>query len=337
MKAARLHELGGVPQIDEVAPPEGPGVIRVAAVSLNPIDISIANGRFYGGSPPLPYVIGSEAVATTEDGRRVWVRGRQLLAEAIDPADPGVAWVFDVPEGVDDATALGCGISGLTAWLAVTWRTEVRTDDTVLVLGASGTLGSVAVQAAKALGARRVIGAARRTDLVPAAADEVVDLTADGELPAASLIVDALWGEPLERAFAAAPVGVRIVHLGQSAGPAATILSAWVRGKDGNDSRPLALRHPCRRGRDWLSRALRAGTRGPDHVRHRDLPARPGRRGMGTPGLGQPGREDRRRGELTGSRRGPARPSEPGASPVASGAPRRRHRPPRRARRDHRT
>jgi NADPH:quinone reductase-like Zn-dependent oxidoreductase len=228
MKAARLHELGAVPQVDVLDPPEGPEVVRVTAVALNPIDVSIANGRFYGGTPPLPYVIGSEAVATTADGRRVWVRGRQLLAEVVKP---GSAWVFDIPEGVDDATALGCGISGLTAWLAVTWRTEVRTDDTVLVLGASGTLGSVAVQAAKALGARRVIGAARRTDLVPAVADEVVDLTADGELPAASLIVDALWGEPFERAFAAAPVGVRVVHLGQSAGPAATIQSGWVRGK----------------------------------------------------------------------------------------------------------
>ncbi len=228
MKAARLHELGGLPQVDELDPPEGPEVVRITAVSLNPVDISIGNGRFYGGTPPLPYVIGSEAVGTVADGRRVWVRGRQLLAEAVDP---GSAWVFDVPEGVDDATALGCGISGLTAWLAVTRRTEVRSDDTVLVLGASGTLGSVAVQAAKVLGARRVIGAARRTDLVPPAADEVVDLSEEGDLPSASLIVDALWGEPFERAFAAAPVGVRVVHLGQSAGPTATIQSAWVRGK----------------------------------------------------------------------------------------------------------
>ncbi|HEX4518230.1 MAG TPA: hypothetical protein VH063_01490 [Gaiellaceae bacterium] len=228
MKAARLHELGGVPTIDEIPAPAGPGLVRVASVALNPIDISVANGRFYGGTPPLPYVIGSEAIGTTEDGRRVWVRGRQLLAEVVDP---GSAWVFDVPEGVDDATALGCGIAGVTAWLALIWRTQVKSDDTVLVLGASGTLGAVAVQAAKVLGARHVIGAARRTEGVPAAADEVVDLSEGGELPSASLIVDALWGEPLERALAAAQVGVRVVHLGQSAGPSATLLSAWVRGR----------------------------------------------------------------------------------------------------------
>ncbi len=228
MKAVRLHEIGGVPQIDEIDPPEGDALVQVSSVAFNPIDISIANGRFYGGTPPTPYVVGSEAIGTTGDGRRVWVRGRQLLAELVDP---GPGWTFDVPPGLDDATALGCGIAGLTAWLAVSWRAPVRADDTVLVLGASGTLGSVAVQAAKVLGAQRVIGAARRTDLVPAAADEVFALDGEGEFPSASLIVDALWGEPLEGAFAAAPVGVRIVHLGQSAGPSATLLSAWVRGK----------------------------------------------------------------------------------------------------------
>src|SRR5438105_3446462 len=78
---------------------------------------------------------------------------------------------------------------------------------------------------------RVVIGAARRTDLVPPEADEVVDLTAGGEMPPATLIVDGLWGEPVERALAAAPVGVRVVQLGQSAGPEATLQSGWVRGR----------------------------------------------------------------------------------------------------------
>jgi NADPH2:quinone reductase len=159
----------------------------------------------------------------------VWVRGRNgLFAELADPAG---GWVFEIPEGVDDGTALGCGIAGLTAWLAVSWRTPVRPDDTVLVLGASGTLGSVAVQGAKLLGAKRVIGAARKVDRIPEAADEAFDLGSDGDMPAATLIVDALWGTPIERALAAAPQGVRVVHMGQIAGPTATLESGWVRGK----------------------------------------------------------------------------------------------------------
>jgi len=230
VRAARLHTIGGLPQVDEIDPPVGPGLVHVSASALNPVDISIGSGRFYGGSPPTPYTIGSEAVGSAEDGRRVWVRSRNRgsMAEVVDPEG---GWVFDVPDGVDDALALACGIAGLTAWLGVSWRARVREDDTVLVLGASGTLGSVAVQGARLLGARRVIGAARRTDLVPAEADEVVDLANGGELPQATFVVDALWGEPLERALAAAASGVRVVHLGQSAGSAATLQSAWVRGK----------------------------------------------------------------------------------------------------------
>ena len=76
MRAARLHEIGGIPRVGEIDPPVGPNLIEVSATALNPIDIAIGNGRFYGGTPQTPYVIGSEAVARTPDGRRVWLRGR---------------------------------------------------------------------------------------------------------------------------------------------------------------------------------------------------------------------------------------------------------------------
>ena len=231
MKAAVLNELGGVPQVGEVETPSGPHVVDVLAAALNPVDIAIGNGRFYGGSPDPPYVIGGEGVGKAADGRRIWFRGSATIAEyAVAPPDHA----YDVPDGVDDAVALACGIAGLTGWLAVAWRTRVTADDTVLVLGASGTLGATAVQGAKVLGAQRVVGAARRVDLVPDAADEAVELAGDYELPEATVIVDALWGEPAERALAAAARGARVVHLGQSAGPTATLQSAWVRGKQLN-------------------------------------------------------------------------------------------------------
>lgn len=223
MRAVRLPEIGGVPRVDEIDPPAGE-TVEVVAVPLNPIDIAIGTGRFYGGSPDTPYVIGSEAIGRTADGRLVWWRGSATAAERAVPGE-----TVDVPEGVDPVDAAVCGIAGVTGWLAVTWRTQVREDDTVLVLGASGTAGSIALQAAKILGAKRVIGAARSLDAVPSLADEVVDV--NGELPEATLIVDALWGDPLERALASAARGARIVHFGQSAGPTATLPSAAVRGK----------------------------------------------------------------------------------------------------------
>ena len=228
MRAARLHELGGTPRIDEVDAPEGPNVIAVTAAGLNPVDIAIGNGRFYGGSPQTPYVIGSEGVGTTADGRRIWFRGSGTIAEQAAAAEERT---FDVPDGVDDELALACGIAGLTGWLAVAWRAKVTAEDTVLVLGASGSVGAAAVQGAKLLGAHRVVGAARQTDRVPEAADEVVELGDSYELPEATVVIDGLWGVPAERALEAAAHGVRFVQLGQSAGPTAILQSGWVRGK----------------------------------------------------------------------------------------------------------
>ncbi|MFL5962796.1 MAG: zinc-binding alcohol dehydrogenase family protein [Gaiellaceae bacterium] len=223
MRAARVHEIGGVAQVDEIEPPAGE-TIEVVAAPLNPMDIAIGAGRFYGGSPEPPYVIGAEAIGRTGDGRLVWWRGPATAAERAVPGE-----TVDVPERIEPESAAACGIAGVTGWLAVTWRAPVREDDTVLVLGASGTAGGIALQAAKFLGAKRVIGAARHLDAVPDVADEKVDV--DGDLPEATLIVDALWGEPLERALTSAAQGARILHFGQSAGPTATLPSAAVRGK----------------------------------------------------------------------------------------------------------
>lgn len=228
MRAARLHELGGVPQVDDVDAPEGSHVVAVSAAALNPVDISIGSGRFYGGSPETPYVVGSEGVGTAADGRRVWFRGNATVAEQ---AAASPEQVCEVPGGLDDATALACGIAGVTGWLAVAWRAEVTPDDTVLVLGASGIVGSAALQGAKVLGAKRVVGAARNTDNVPEVADEVVSLADGDELPEATVVVDTLWGAPAERALERAARGVRFVHLGQSAGPEARLQSGWVRGR----------------------------------------------------------------------------------------------------------
>src|SRR5665213_3446007 len=103
MRAARLHEIGGVPQVDEIDPPAG-DAIEVVAVPLNPIDIAIGAGRFYGGSPDTPYVIGSEAIGRTADGRLVWWRGPATAAEHAVPGE-----IVEVPGGVDPKDAAVCG------------------------------------------------------------------------------------------------------------------------------------------------------------------------------------------------------------------------------------
>src|SRR5581483_11960825 len=127
MRAARLHELGGVPQVDELDEPGDGVLLEVTASALNPVDIAIGSGRFYGGSPEPPYVIGSEAVGRTGGGRRVGYYARATMGERVPLAGPERA--VEIPDGVDDDVALACGIAGLTGWLAVVWRGGVRPED----------------------------------------------------------------------------------------------------------------------------------------------------------------------------------------------------------------
>jgi NADPH:quinone reductase-like Zn-dependent oxidoreductase len=144
-----------------------------------------------------------------------------------------------LPDGVDPALAAAAGIAGLAGWLAVASKANVTPADRVLVIGASGVVGLVAVQAAKLLGAGNVVAAGRDLRRLRRArelgADEIVEL---GGIPAAfgeegfTVCIDPLWGEPVADALASAARHARIVHVGQSAGPEAPLRSADVRGKE---------------------------------------------------------------------------------------------------------
>jgi NADPH2:quinone reductase len=251
VQGAQIRELGQPPALADVEPPEpeeGQILVEVAAVALNPVDLAVAAGRFYGGHPELPYVPGSEAVGRVAGGTRVYVSGGGLglvrngtLTERVAASE---ADLCPVPEGVGDAVAVAAGIAGIAGWLPVAWRSPVQQGDRVLVLGATGTVGSVAVQAARALGAERVVAAGRDVERLRRAkrlgadatirlgggdpGEEVADAF-DGHGP--TLIVDMLWGEPLAAVLAVAAPGARVVHVGQSAGPEAALRSADVRGK----------------------------------------------------------------------------------------------------------
>jgi NADPH2:quinone reductase len=117
--------------------------------------------------------------------------------------------------------------------MPLAWRAPISDDDRVLVLGATGTAGQVALQAARLLGAAHIVAAGRNPAGLERAlelgADEAVGL--DGDFGEPTYVFDPLCGEPLEWAVAAAAAGARIVQLGGAAGATATLPSASIRGK----------------------------------------------------------------------------------------------------------
>ncbi len=251
MRAAVIEELGQPPaagEYEEPAPGDGDVIVQILAAPLNPIDIAVSSGRLPAGHPPLPYVPGCEGVGTTEAGELVWaVRGGlgiQRNGSLAERVRIDASALVPVPTGTDPALAGALGIAGMAGWLPVAWRAPVREGETVLVLGATGTVGRVAVQAARLLGAGRIVAVGRNREALERMAGAAVDATVTldgGDLAerlreacggnGPDLIVDPLWGEPLVAAVEIAAPGARIVQLGQSAGAEATLTSAAIRFK----------------------------------------------------------------------------------------------------------
>ena len=191
-----------------------------------------------------PCIAGYEAVVQLGDGTRCYLAGPPApygtLAELVPVPDSAG---FPVPAGVDPGLAAALGVTGIVGWVALDYRGHLQTGETVLVLGAGGSAGQLAVQSARILGAGRVVGAARGKALEQAAdrgADAVVDLADDQAIDAGlaaaapggyDVIVDFLWGGPAPHAMNHANVGARYIQVGSSAGPTSTITAATIRNK----------------------------------------------------------------------------------------------------------
>jgi NADPH2:quinone reductase len=251
MRAAVIHTQGEPPRIDDVPEPEpgtGQALVELGAAGVNPIDIAIGSGRFYGGSPDLPYVAGREGIGRVVGGDG-FLPGARVYTGRAEPGSLAERFVVDadsyeLPEGDDDELAVALGIAGLAGWLAVAYQAQVRPGDSVLVLGATGTVGHVAIQAARLEGASRVVAAGRNAARLQRASELGADATVtidDGDLATAirdafdgdgpDVVIDPLWGPPLAAAIEAAARFARVVNLGQSAGADATLRSGAVRGK----------------------------------------------------------------------------------------------------------
>ncbi len=256
MKAAVLHALGKAPRCEEFAEPaagKDEAVVRVRAASLKAIDKQLASGSHYASPRELPVVCGTDGVGELEDGTRVFFGGpRRPYGAMAERTVAPRAFCFPVPPSIDDDTAAALPNPGVSAWLSLTHRAKFAPGETVLILGATGVTGQLAVQIAKLLGAKRVIGAGRNARVLGRLREVGADATIQLDQPGDSLkqafareagdagfdvVIDYVWGRPTETLlaaitkseFAAVTKETRLVQVGESAGPTIALPAAVLR------------------------------------------------------------------------------------------------------------
>ena len=256
MKAAVLHELGKAPRFEEFTEPtagKDEVILRVRAASLKAVDKQLASGSHYASPRELPVVCGTDGVGELEDGRRVFFGGpRRPFGAMAERTVAPQAFCFAVPAGVDDDTAAALPNPGVSAWLSLTHRAKLASGETVLILGATGVTGQMAVQIAKLLGAKRVIGAGRNERVLGRLRELGADATIQIDQSADALknsfareagdagydvVLDYLWGRPTETLlaaitkpeFAVVTRETRLVQVGESAGAAISLPAAVLR------------------------------------------------------------------------------------------------------------
>jgi len=250
VRAAVIERYGEPPVLRDVPEPkvDGASLVEVIAAPLNPVDLSIASGKFYAGSPPTPYVAGGEGIGRPlqpgKPGARVYFRAALPNGALAERAVIARGETVPIPDSVPDGVAAGLGTPGIAAYLALTRRAQLKAGETVLILAASGVLGVCAVQVARLLGAGRIVAGARDDRALARAkelgADATVDLkqtdgltdrireASGGQL---NVVIDPVWGVPGVAALEAMSPFGRFVQLGQSAAPEAVVKSGILRGR----------------------------------------------------------------------------------------------------------
>jgi NADPH:quinone reductase len=237
-RAARVQAHGKPLMVDEVdtaRPGDDEVVVEMAYAGVNPIDRYIAEGRVAPDSP-LPRTMGMEGAGRLAgDGQPVLVHGGGLAMKrdgtwAEQVVAPRSA-VTAIPPGVDLVQAAGMGVAGVTAWRTATEQARVTADDRVLVLGASGGVGSMLVSLCSSLGAR-VWGQSGNPDkaafITAQGAEEVVTAAASELVAAVEPLAPTVIFDALGAGFSAAAIEAltpfgRLVSFGVSAGPMAEI------------------------------------------------------------------------------------------------------------------
>ncbi len=253
MKAAIVTEAGTTPiygDFKEPVPAIGEVQVTVSAAALSNVVKSRASGTHYSSSAQLPFVVGIDGVGHLEDGSRVYFALPKapfgsMSEKTVIPHSQCVS----LPDDLDDVTA-AIANPGMSAWAAFKERARLTAGETVLVNGATGTAGRLAVQIAKYLGARKVVATGRNAEALQAVSLLGADVTIplgdgreafedalkeqfDGD--GIDVVLDYLWGPSAERIIVAGAkagkdaVPIRFVHIGAVSAPNITLPSAALR------------------------------------------------------------------------------------------------------------
>src|SRR5438093_1269582 len=256
MKAAVLHSLGEPPRFEDFRDPyprSDEVKVLVKAASLKNIDKEMARGSHYDRYAELPVVCGIDGVGILDDGTRAFCGGpRAPFGMMAEHTVVSRAWCLPIPDAVDDVTAAALPNPALSSWLPLVWRVQLKPGETVLILGATGVAGRLAVQIARHLGAGRVVAVGRNPEVLKTLPDLGADTTIsldkpDRELVAAfkaeanrkhfDIVLDFLWGHPTEvlldavtgHDVTAESRRIRLVEIGEMAGPHISLAAAALR------------------------------------------------------------------------------------------------------------
>ena len=256
MNASVVHSLNSPPRYEVFADPvpaEGEVLVQVTAAGLHPIVKALANGTHYGSTGEFPLIPGIDGTGRLPDGSAVYFGlSRPPFGTFAERSLTLRKRCLALPDGLDPVTAAALANPGMSSWVALKFRAGFAAGESVLILGATGVAGQLAVQISKRLAARRVIAAGRNPKalavLSELGADQIVSLdqSQDDVILAfrrefsetgIDVVLDYLWGAPAESALAAiaqkglqhAASRIRYVQIGNSAGPTLSLDAATLR------------------------------------------------------------------------------------------------------------
>ena len=254
MKAAIVRGAGQAPvygDFDEPVASAGEHRITVAASAVSHLAKNRAAGTHYSSQGRFPFVVGIDGTGRLDDGRRVYfVTPRAPYGSMAERTVAPAQNCIPLPDALDDVTAAAIANPGMSSWVALAERARLKAGETVLVNGATGTSGRLAVQIARHLGAGKVIATGRRAEVLETlGADATIPLVEDQDAleqrcqqvfaGGVDVVLDYLWGGSaacLLRAGARAgaeAVPIRFVQIGALSGaeialPAAVLRSSAI-------------------------------------------------------------------------------------------------------------